>query len=118
MAVLTFVIPVTRNISQPISISCRLRHVVMSEQKLDIHVTGIICAYNRLFVPGARMLRHVTLPVALDSELEAAFVANKRFHSPVRSHVLLQQSLAQVRLGDMFKNINGNKRDSKKLSIA
>ena len=103
MAVLTFVIPVTRNISQPISIypaDC----VTSSCQSKNIHVTGIICAYNRLFVPGARMLRHVTLPVALDSELEAAFVANKRFHSPVRSHVLLKQSFAQVRLWDRFEN--------------
>jgi len=49
-------------------------------------------------IPGARMFRHVTLPVALDSELEATFVANKGFHPPVGSHVLLQQSFPQVRL--------------------
>ena len=40
----------------------------------------------------------MSLPVALHCELEAALVADERFDAPVRSHVLLQESLSQVGL--------------------
>jgi len=43
----------------------------------------LLVAVLTFVIPGARMLRHVTLPVALNSELEATFVADKRFHPPV-----------------------------------
>ena len=42
------------------------------------------------------MLGHVSLPVALHGELKAALVADEGLDAPVRSHVLLQQSLSQV----------------------
>ena len=38
----------------------------------------------------------MSLPVALHCELEATLVADERFDAPVRSHVLLQESLSQV----------------------
>ena len=40
----------------------------------------------------------MSLPVALHCELEAALVADERFDAPVRSHVLVQESLSQVGL--------------------
>ena len=40
----------------------------------------------------------MSLPVALHCELEATLVADERFDAPVRSHVLLQESLSQVGL--------------------
>lgn len=51
-----------------------------------------------LVIPGSRVLCHVPLPIALDGELESALVANKRFHSAVRAHVLLKKGFAKVRL--------------------
>ena len=42
------------------------------------------------------MLGHVSLPVALDGELEATLVADEWLDAPVRPHVLLQQRLPQV----------------------
>ena len=68
-----------------------------SAKQLHIDLARQICAHSSL-LPGARVLRHVPLPVALDSELEATFVADKGLHPTVGSHVLLQQSFAQVRL--------------------
>ena len=40
----------------------------------------------------------MSLPVALHCELEATLVADERFDAPVRSHVLVQESLSQVSL--------------------
>merc|ERR1712203_1199854 len=51
-----------------------------------------------LVIPSSRVLCHVPLPITLDGELEAALVANKRFHSTVRAHVLLKKGFAEVRL--------------------
>lgn len=42
-----------------------------------------------LVVPCARMFCNVTLPVALNCELESTLVANKRLHTAMRTHVLL-----------------------------
>jgi len=49
-----------------------------------------------LVVPVPAVLGHVSLPVALDGELEAALVADEWLDAPVRPHVLLQQGLPQV----------------------
>ena len=79
---------------------------VTSDQKPSAHATDLS--------PGSRVLCHVPLPIALDGELEAALVADERFHPPVRSHVLLQQSFAQVRLWEKCENIR-SQHDSIKL---
>ena len=60
-------------------------------------VDGFIVA-TTVFLPGAAMLRHVSLPVALDGELEATLVTHERLHPAVRPHVLLQQRLPQIGL--------------------
>ena len=44
------------------------------------------------------VFRHMSLPVALHCELEAALVADEGFDASVRSHVLVQESLSQVSL--------------------
>ena len=84
MTVLALVIPTTRKIRQAFCVT--------SDQKPSAHATDLS--------PGSRVLCHVPLPIALDGELESALVANKRFHSAVRAHVLLKEGFAKVRLGE------------------
>ena len=94
MTVLALVIPTTRKIRQ--AFCC-----VMSDQKPSAHATDLS--------PGSRVLRHVPLPIALDGELESALVANKRFHSAVRAHVLLKEGFAKVRLREKVENVKRKK---------
>lgn len=58
----------------------------------------LLVAVFALVVPGACVLGHVPLPVALHGELEPALVADEGLDPAVGAHVLLQQGLAQVGL--------------------
>lgn len=58
----------------------------------------LLVAVFALVVPGAGVLGHVPLPVALHGKLEPALVADEGLDPAVGAHVLLQQGLAQVGL--------------------
>ena len=50
------------------------------------------------YAPGAGVFCNVTLPVTFHCELQPTLITYEWFDTPVRAHVLLQQSLSQVSL--------------------
>ena len=76
--------------------------------KTPVSLVDWFIVVTTVFLPGAAMLRHVSLPVALDGELEATLVTHERLHPAVRPHVLLQQRLPQIGLkwgGEIYMGV-------------